>query len=173
MRCHLRIVALVMLLAAGGAACSNSQPAPPVTLPPLSDADFTARVNAFVDAWHDDAAHARPAFFDKIASDGIYIGTDKSERWAREVFREWAKPAFARPVAWTFTPLHRNVQFSPDRKFIWFDEQVRSSMGILQASGVVRAAADRFEIVHYQLSIAVPNEVIPQVTATIKAFESK
>jgi hypothetical protein len=38
---------------------------------------------------------------------------------------------------------------------------------------VVRAAADRFEIVHYQLSIAVPNEVIPQVTATIKAFESK
>ena len=103
------------------------------------DPDFTARVNAFVNEWHDDAAHARPAFFDKIASDGIYIGTDKTERWAREAFREWARPAFARPVAWAFTPLHRNVQFSPDRRFIWFDEQVRSSMGILQASGVVRA----------------------------------
>ena len=172
MRCSLRFVAVVILLAAGAAACSNDQPAP-VSPPPLSDADFTARVNAFVDAWHDDAAHARPAFFDKIASDGIYIGTDKTERWARDAFREWAKPAFARPVAWAFTPLHRHVQFSQDRAFIWFDEQVRSSMGILQASGVMRAAADRFEMVHYQLSIAVPNEVIPQVTATIKAFESK
>jgi hypothetical protein len=138
-----------------------------------SDAEFTAQVNGFVDAWHDDAAHARPAFFDKIASDGIYIGTDKTERWAREAFREWAKPAFARPVAWAFTPLHRNVQFSPDRRFIWFDEQVRSSMGVLQASGVMRPTASSFEMVHYQLSIAVPNDVIPQVTGAIKAFESK
>ena len=119
------------------AACGSAAPAP-------SDADFTARVNAFVNEWHDDAAHARPAFFDKIASDGIYIGTDKTERWTREAFREWAKPAFARPVAWAFTPLHRNVQFSPDRRFIWFDEQVRSSMGILQASGVMRPATDEF-----------------------------
>jgi hypothetical protein len=138
-----------------------------------TDAEFTARVNAFVNEWHDDAAHARPAYFDKIAADGIYIGTDKRERWGRDAFRDWAKPAFARPAAWAFTPLHRNVRFSPDRSFIWFDEQVRSSMGILQATGVVRPTASSFEIVHYQLSIAVPNEAIPQVTGTIKAFESK
>jgi hypothetical protein len=37
----------------------------------------------------------------------------------------------------------------------------------------MRPTAASFEIVHYQLSIAVPNEVIPQVTGTIKAFESK
>jgi hypothetical protein len=162
MNALLRIVGLTTLVLVT-AAC---QAAP-------SDAEFTARVNAFVNAWHDDAAHARPAFFDKIASDGIYIGTDKTERWGREAFREWAKPAFARPTAWAFTPLHRNVRFSPDRSFIWFDEQVRSSMGILQATGVVRPTASSFEIVHYQLSIAVPNEAIPQVTGTIKAFESK
>ena len=39
--------------------------------------------------------------------------------------------------------------------------------------GVVRPTAASFEIVHYQLSIAVPNDVIPQVTGAIKAFESK
>ena len=77
---------------------------------------FRARVNAFVDEWHQDAAHARPAFFDKIATDGIYIGTDKTERWTSEAFREWAKPAFARPTAWAFTPLHRNIRFTPDRQ---------------------------------------------------------
>ena len=138
-----------------------------------TDVAYRARINAFVDEWHDDAANARLAYFDKIAPHGIYIGTDKTERWGREAFREWAKAAFARPVAWAFTPLHRNVQFSPDRRFIWFDEQVRSSMGILQASGVVRPTADSFEIVHYQLSIAVPNDAIPQVTGAIKAFETK
>ena len=162
MRCHWRVV--VALLGALAAGCAGNAG---------SDADFTARVNAFVDEWHDDAAHARPAFFDKIAADGVYIGTDKMERWTRDAFREWAKPAFARPVAWAFTPLQRHVQFSTDRRLIWFDEQVRSSMGILQASGVMRPRAERFEIVHYQLSIAVPNDVIPQVTGAIKAFESK
>ena len=171
MRCHSSL-AVLALLALVGASCANTGQAP-ANPPASSDADVTARVNAFVDAWHQDAAHARPAFFDKIASDGIYIGTDKTERWTREAFREWAKPAFARPVAWAFRPLHRNVRVSPDRTFIWFDEQVRSSMGILQATGVMRPAADSFEIVHYQLSIAVPNEIIPEVTGAIKAFESK
>jgi SnoaL-like domain len=165
MRSHPRFAAFT-LAGIVAAACWSAPPAP-------SDADFTTRVNAFVNEWHDDAAHARPAYFDKIARDGIYIGTDKTERWTREAFREWAKPAFARPAAWAFTPLHRNVRFSPDRTFIWFDEQVRSSMGILQATGVMRPAGASFEIVHYQLSIAVPNDVNPQVTATIKAFESK
>ena len=72
---------LTLMLAPAGCATGRRDPPP-------SDANFTAQVNAFVDAWHDDAAHARPAFFDKIASDGIYIGTDKRERWGREAFRE-------------------------------------------------------------------------------------
>jgi hypothetical protein len=171
MRCYLQLVALALTVLAT-AGCTTGPPVP-AAAPALADAELTMRVNAFVDEWHDDAAHARPAYFDKIASDGVYIGTDKSERWTRDVFREWAKSAFARPVAWAFTPLHRHVQFSADRTFIWFDEQVRSSMGTLQASGVMRPRGETFEIVHYQLSIAVPNEVIPEVTGTIKAFESK
>ena len=164
---------VLVFVAAAAVACSSApeRAAPP----PVPEAAFRAQIDAFVDEWHQDAAHARPAFFDKIAADGIYIGTDKTERWTKEVFREWAKPAFARPVAWAFTPLHRNISFTPDRKVVWFDEQVRSSMGILQASGVIRptAAGAGFEIVHYQLSIAVPNEVIPEVTGVIKTHESK
>ena len=166
-----RGTALIALVAALTAACSSA-PAR-VEAPTVPDDEFRARVNAFVDEWHQDAANARPAYFDKIAADGIYIGTDKTERWTKEAFRAWAKPAFARPTAWAFTALHRNISFTPDRQIVWFDEQVRSSMGILQATGVVRPTADRCEIVHYQLSIAVPNDLIPQVTGAIKAFESK
>ena len=144
-------------------------------VPPLGgepDAALRARIDAFVDEWHEDAAHARLAYFEKIASDGVYIGTDRTERWTRDEFREWARPYFERPSAWTFKSLHRNVDFSPDRTIAWFDEQLESRMGTLQASGVIRRRGDGFEIVHYQLSIAVPNEVQPAVSETIRELES-
>ena len=141
--------------------------------PGASDDALRARVNAFVDAWHDDAAHARFAYFDKIAADGIYIGTDRTERWTRDEFLAWGRRFFARESAWSFTPLNRHIGFNADRSVIWFDEQLESAMGVLQASGVMRSTTGGFEIVHYQLSIAVPNDVQPQVTDAIKAFESR
>jgi hypothetical protein len=55
------------------------------------DADYKRQIGTFLDQWHDDAAHSRASYFDKIAMDGIYIGTDKTERWTREEFQEWAK----------------------------------------------------------------------------------
>jgi hypothetical protein len=39
------------------------------------DASLRQQVDGFLNEWHDDAAHARLAFFDKIARDGVYIGT--------------------------------------------------------------------------------------------------
>jgi hypothetical protein len=139
------------------------------------DADTVLRqqVNAFVDEWHDDAAHARPAYFDKIARNGVYIGTDKTELWQRDAFRTWAKKYFDRKSAWSFKATQRNVYFSPDKQFIWFDELLDTQMGVCQASGVIRKTAAGFEIEHYQLSMAVPNEVAAQVTRTIKEFEAK
>ena len=136
-------------------------------------ADPIARkVNAFVDRWHDDAAHARPAYFDKIAADGIYIGTDKGERWHRDEFKAWAKPHFKRKSAWAFKALKRHV-YASGGDIIWFDELLDTQMGICQASGVLRRKGDSFEIVHYQLSMAVPNEVGGQVTKLIRDFEEK
>ena len=41
-----------------------------------ASASDTQQVNAFIDEWHDDAAHARSRFFDKMAPGAIYIGTD-------------------------------------------------------------------------------------------------
>ncbi|MFB3854011.1 MAG: nuclear transport factor 2 family protein [Vicinamibacterales bacterium] len=139
-----------------------------------SDAALTREVNAFVDEWHDDAAHARLAYFDKIASDGIYIGTDKTELWRRDEFRTWARKQFERKSAWSFKATRRNVYFSPDKSVIWFDELLDTpNMGTCMASGVIRRTGSRFEIVHYQLSIAVPNEIARKVTALIKEFEAQ
>ena len=38
---------------------------------PAADAKLTAQVNAFVDSWHDDAAHTRMAYFEKMAPDDL------------------------------------------------------------------------------------------------------
>ncbi len=137
-----------------------------------TDATLTKQVNAFVDEWHDDAANARMAYFDKIAKDGIYIGTDRTELWGRDAFKTWAKKYFDRKAAWSFKATRRNVYASADKSLIWFDELLDTpNMGHCMASGVIRKTAKGFEIVHYQLSVAVPNEVVDQVTKTIRAHE--
>ncbi len=122
-----------------------------------ADADFVRRVGAFLDGWHDDAAHTRPAYFDKMAPQGIYIGTDKSEIWTRDQFKAWAAPYWKAGKAWSFKANKRNVYFSPDRRYAWFDEQLDTQMGTCQASGVLRNTGDGFLVEHYQLSLAVPN----------------
>ncbi|MBR7801535.1 nuclear transport factor 2 family protein [Undibacterium fentianense] len=127
----------------------------------------------FLDEWHDDAAHSRLAYFDKIAPDGVYIGTDKTERWVRDDFKVWAQPYFKRPVAWAFTAFNRHIAMTPDQSIIWFDEQLNTQMGICQASGVVRKTETGFEIVHYQLSIAVPNDATDTVVAVVKKVEQR
>ena len=137
-----------------------------------ADAVYKQQINAFVDEWHDDAAHARQAYFDKIAPKGVYIGTDKTELWERDAFKAWAKKIFERKSAWTFKAIRRNVYLSPDKTVIWFDELLNTQMGVCQASGVIRKTDKGFLIEHYQLSIAVPNEVADKVTRSIKEFEA-
>ncbi|MBV7536825.1 nuclear transport factor 2 family protein [Duganella sp. sic0402] len=131
------------------------------------DAAFRAQVGAFIDAWHDDAAHGRQAYFEKMAPDGVYIGTDKTEYWQREAFRVWAKPYFDKGSAWDFKAIKRNIYFTPDRRIVWWDEQLNTQMGICQASGVLRAGPEGLAIQHYQLSVAVPNEALEKVQAII------
>lgn len=137
------------------------------------DAAYQQEIQSFVDQWHDDAANARWSYFDKMAKNGVYIGTDKTELWTREAFKAWAKPFFDRKSAWAFKAIKRNVYWSADKKIIWFDELLNTQMGICQASGVIQKTAHGFEIEHYQLSIAVPNEVAAEVSNTIKDFESR
>jgi hypothetical protein len=138
-----------------------------------ADATFRQQINTFMDQWHKDAANADPAYFDKMAPNGIYIGTDKTEIWTREQFKVWAKPFFDRKKAWSFTAIKRNVYFSADKNYAWFDEQLNTQMGICQASGIIRRTATGLEIEHYQLSLAVPNPLMDQFTKAIKEFEAK
>jgi hypothetical protein len=161
----LALMAVLISLAALPATAAHAAEASPA---------LAKQVNAFVDSWHDDAAHARMAYFDKMAPDGVYIGTDRGELWQRDAFKAWAKRFFERGSAWSFHATRRNVYASGDGKTMWFDELLDTpNMGHCMASGVIRKTAKGFEIVHYQLSMAVPNEVAGQVTSLVKAAEEK
>ncbi len=137
-----------------------------------TDAAFRIRVAAFLDEWHDDAAHARPRYFDKIAPQGVYIGTDKTERWQRDDFKVWAKPYFDKGKAWSFHAIKRNIDFSSDHSYIWFDEQLDTQMGICQASGVIRNTKDGLQIEHYQLSLTVPNDLVEHIQGEIREYDT-
>lgn len=151
------------------AAAQSASPAATNT----ADAALRQRVAAFIDEWHDDAAHSRMRYFDKMASNGVFIGTDKSERWVRDDFKKWAKPYFAQPTAWEFHVTKRNIDFSADKSYIWFDEQLDTQFGTCQASGVIHNTKDGLQIEHYQLSLAVPNPMMDQVDHEIKEYEAK
>ncbi|HEX8788155.1 MAG TPA: nuclear transport factor 2 family protein [Telluria sp.] len=140
-----------------------------------ADPALARQVNAFVDGWHDDAAHARMVYFDKMAPDGVYIGTDRKELWQRDAFRAWGRKYFeGKRSAWVFHATRRNVYVSDDGNTIWFDELLDTeNMGHCMASGVIRKTPTGFEIEHYQLSIAVPNEIAKQVTSLARAAEEK
>lgn len=140
---------------------------------PAREAETRKQVNAFIDEWHDDAAHARLAYFDKMAKDSVYIGTDKTELWSRDQFKAWARRFFERKSAWAFKATSRNVYMSADAKFIWFDELLDTQMGVCQASGVIRKTDKGYEILHYQLSMAVPNDVGGKVTQLIREHEAQ
>jgi len=130
----------------------------------LSAGIFSAQAQAeksldqIMDDWHQAAAEAdAEAFFGRMTETGIYIGTDASERWLRDELREWSAKYFARESAWSFTALERNWQ-RPTENIAIADELLETGMGVCRSTAVLQLIDGEWYIVHYQLSIAVPNE---------------
>lgn len=117
------------------------------------------KINQFLDSWHKDAANADfKSYFEKIAEDGIYIGTDATENWNKKQFEAFAKPYFDRGKAWNFTSLERNIYFSTDKKTVWFDELLDTQMKICRGSGILEFKNGTWKIKHYVLSMTIPND---------------
>ncbi len=118
-------------------------------------------IHTLMDNWHKAAAEAdEDTFFGSMTSDGIYLGTDASERWLRDDMKEWSKQYFERESAWAFTASKREIYFSEDGKTAWFEEMLDTWMGTCRGSGVLNLTWEGWKIKHYDLSIMVPNDVV-------------
>lgn len=127
----------------------------------------TEELDSIMDAWHQAAAEAdAEAFFGAMAKEGVYIGTDASERWLRDELREWAKSAFERSSAWTFRPLERNWHYLSADVLIG-DELLDTWMGPCRSTMVLKKVDGKWLIYHYQLSVTVPNDRIEEFKALL------
>lgn len=119
-----------------------------------------AYLNTFMDNWHHAAAVAdENVFFGAIDTTGVYLGTDPGERWTKKAFMDWGMKYFTtRDTAWAFTPYNRIWDFSENGKTAWFDELLKTHMGICRGSGVLIKVDTVWKIKQYNLAVAVPNE---------------
>ncbi len=102
-------------------------------------------------------------YFDLYAEESTFIGTDATEVWNKKEFMVWAKPFFDKGKAWNFTSLKRNITFSKDGTYAWFDEILDTQMKICRGSGVLEKIGGKWKIRQYVLSTTVPNDVIDEV----------
>ena len=142
-------------------------------LAPLAgtDSDPRTRIAATVDAWHAAAARAdEDAYFAFFTRDAVFLGTDPTERWTRDEFRQWAHPRFASGKAWTMKATKRWITLSPDASIAWFDEDVLSEgLGPVRGSGVLVRSAGAWKIAQYNLSVPIPNDRFDAVKRLIAA----
>jgi len=134
----------------------------------FSQENAKQEINTFIDAWHEAAAvNDQAGYFEKIDDQGIYIGTDSSEVWTRQEFYDWSTPHFEMEKGWAFKAQSRNIYLSDDGRMAWFDELLDYGKGTLRGSGVLTKRETEWKVLHYVLSVPVPNDKFKEVMELI------
>jgi hypothetical protein len=75
------------------------------------------QAGAVLDDWHQAASVADASrYFGHFAPNGVFMGTDATERWTVAEFRKWAKPQFERKSAWSLSLATGTSIFPPIAK---------------------------------------------------------
>ena len=119
------------------------------------------KIHHLLDEWHQAAAKADlNGYFDRIADDGYYLGTDPNETWTKQEFYTFSKPYFDKGRAWDFTPEERDVMINDQGDFAWFQETLDTWMGPCRGSGILKYENGSWKIKQYNLAILVPNDKV-------------
>ncbi|UJR81175.1 Protein with SnoaL 3 domain, NTF 2 superfamily [Sandaracinus amylolyticus] len=133
-------------------------------------ADERAAIDAVMDDWHDAAASSDEArYFGHLTEDAIFLGTDATERWNPQQFRDYAHPAFEAGRGWRMRSVRRDVIVRGD--VAWLDEDLETvNLGPARGSAVLLRSEDGvWRIAHYDLAITVPNERFVEVRDLLRA----
>jgi hypothetical protein len=136
----------------------------------------TAAVSAVLDALHHNASVANEdAYFALFAPEGVFFGTDITERWGVEEFRAYAHARFAQGQGWTYVlrEATRNIEFDPAGQVAWFDEILdNANYGATRGTGAMRLMDGAWKITQYHLTIPIPNELARDVVEQIRGLDS-
>ena len=149
-----------LLFAALLAACA--------TRPPAGEEPAIGRV---LDDFHDAASKAdEERYFALFAPDGVFLGTDATERWTVEEFRRYAHPHFSKGRGWTYAPRDRHIWIARDGRFATFDELLdNEGYGELRGTGALARTDEGWRILQYNLTFTVPNDAADDVVKRIRA----
>ncbi|THH36487.1 nuclear transport factor 2 family protein [Neolewinella litorea] len=138
---------------------------------PVYTSSAVRQIEQLATEWHRAAARAdSAAYFSRMTEDAIYIGTDPGEHWTREAFAEFAAPYFAAGKAWDFTATERHIFYDENDNLAYFDELLDTWMGPCRGTAIVRRTGNNeWKIVHYTLSLTIPNERMDNVISVIGA----
>jgi hypothetical protein len=126
-------------------------------------------LDSLLDTWHRAAAESDfNQYFNLMAADAVFVGTDASEVWTKDAFMNFSKPYFKEGNAWNFKKIKRNIYLDKTSQTAWFNETLDTWMGVCRGSGVMQYNNNQWKIKHYVLSLTVPNEKINKVISVIK-----
>jgi hypothetical protein len=126
-------------------------------------------IDSLLTKWHQSAKIADAEnYFGFIKDDGIFMGTDATERWTKSEFMEWSKPYFNRESAWNIYSLNRQIFIHHTNTFAWFDEELYSDLGPARGSGVLLKENDGWKLAHYNLALTIPNEIVTEIKQLVE-----
>lgn len=137
-------------------------------------ANDAAAVDSTLDRFHRAASEADgDTYFGLFADDGVFLGTDATERWTVEEFRAYATPYFDQGRGWTYIPVERHVTISEEGSVAWFDERLENEgLGETRGSGVLVRRDGTWKVAQYNLTIPVPNELAGEVVRRIRELDA-
>ena len=149
-------------------------------------------IAAVLDDFHDAASCADCIrYFGHFATNGVFLGTDASERWSLPEFRAYAEPHFSSGRGWTYVALDRNVYIASCGRMAWFDEKLmnekygecRGSGVLVMCEGVGKDDDEDededgggdggvWKIAQYNLTVPIPNDMLADVARRIRKFDA-
>ncbi len=132
-------------------------------------------VNKVLDSYHQAAADADfERYFALLAQEGIFLGTDASERWTKQEFADYVRPYFSQGKGWKYVSTKRNLSPVSGTNLVFFDELLQNEhYGQCRGSGVLRYQNEQWQILQYNLSVMVPNQVSKQVVSVISTLDNQ
>jgi uncharacterized protein (TIGR02246 family) len=111
-------------------------------------------------------------YFSLFARDAVFLGTDATERWSVDDFKEYAEPFFSRGQGWTYVPTERHIRVRRNGRVAWFDERLHNEKyGEVRGSGVLVREDGRWRIAQYNLAFPVPNDLTEGLVERIRALD--
>ncbi len=130
--------------------------------------EIKKEINILLDNWHKFAANSDfDNYFSLMGKEAVFVGTDSSEVWSKKEFMKYAKEPFKNKKGWKFIPLSRNIYMGKNPDYVWFDELLDTQMGKCRGSGVAVNENGEWLIMHYVLSLTVPNDKLKMVKRII------